>query len=84
MSTYDTFINKDFEELKEDELIEGVIRELTPGKKKYKSMYARFKVSKEPDKYPNRLFIRLGRGQLVQKPCSMEILEFINPFPEGV
>lgn len=84
MGTYDTFINKDFESLLEDEQIVGVIRDLTPGKKKYKGFYARFKVSKDPKKYPHTLYVRLGRGQLVESPCSMEIIEFLNPFPEGV
>lgn len=78
--SYDTFIQKDFEELKEDEEIVGVIRDLSPGKKKYKGIYARFRVSKDPDKYPNILWIRLGRGQLVDRPCSMEVIEIIDPF----
>lgn len=84
MGTYDTFIDKDFEALTEDEILVGVIRDLTPGKKKYKGLYARFKVSKDPKKYADTLYIRLGRGQLVEQACSMDILEFINPFPEGV
>jgi hypothetical protein len=80
MGEYDTFITKDFEMLQEDEELIGVIRDLTPGKKKYKGLYARFKVSKDPKRYPETLWIRLGRGQLIEKPCSMKIMEFIDPF----
>ncbi len=80
MAEYDTFINKQFEDLGEDEEIVGVIRDLTPGRKKYKGLYARFLVSKDPKRYPETLWIRLGRGQLVPTPCSMKILEFLDPF----
>jgi len=82
MGEYDTFINKNFEDVMEDEEITGVIRDLTPGKKKYKGFYARFQVSKDPNKYPERLWIRLGRGQLVDRPCSMKIIEFIDLFAQ--
>ncbi|MCS7280597.1 MAG: phenylphosphate carboxylase subunit gamma [Desulfobacterota bacterium] len=77
---YDTFITKDFEELKEDEEITGVLRDLSPGKTKYKGIYAKFRISKDPAKYPNTLWVRLGRGQLVDKPCSVMILEEVKPF----
>lgn len=78
--SFDTFIQKNFEELLENEEIVGVLRDLSPGRKKYRGFYASFRVSKDPDKYPNILWIRLGRGQLVDKPCSMEIVEIIDPF----
>ncbi|MCX8022456.1 MAG: phenylphosphate carboxylase subunit gamma [Syntrophorhabdaceae bacterium] len=84
MAVYDTFISKDFKDLAEDEEIIGVIRDLTPGKSKYRGKYAKFVVSKDENKYPERLWIRLGRGQLIEKPCSMKILEEINIFPEGL
>lgn len=79
---YDTFISKSFEEIKEEEELVGVLRDLSPGKKKYKGLYARFKVSKDPKKYPDSLWIRLGRGQLVNKPCSVKIIEELNPFSQ--
>ncbi|MCX7857480.1 MAG: phenylphosphate carboxylase subunit gamma [Deltaproteobacteria bacterium] len=78
---FDTFISKNFEELTEDEEITGIIRDLTPGRMKYKGIYARFRISKDPDKYPDTLLVRLGRGQLVDKPCSIQILEEIKIFP---
>ena len=84
MATYDTFITKEFKDLMEDEEITGVIRDLTPGKRKYRGRYVRFIVSKDAKKYPETLWIRLGRGQLIETPCSMKIVEEINIFPEGL
>ncbi len=84
MATWDTFIEKDFADMEEDVEKVVVIRDLTPGKRKYRSTYAKVKVSKDPKKYPEKLRVRLGRGQLVESPCSMEILEFVNVIPKGL
>ena len=84
MAEYDTYILKEFKDLQEDEEIVGVIRDLSPGRRKYRSAYARFKVSKNAKKYPEKLWVRLDRGQLIETPCSMKILEFVNVFPKGV
>ncbi|MGD0486629.1 MAG: phenylphosphate carboxylase subunit gamma [Syntrophorhabdales bacterium] len=84
MATWDTFIEKDFADMEEDVEKVVVIRDLTPGKRKYRSTYARVKFSKNPEKYPEKLRVRLGRGQLVESPCSMEILEFVNVIPKGL
>jgi hypothetical protein len=84
MALYDTYILTDFQDLKEDVEMTGVIRDLAPGKKKYRSTYARFKVSKSPEKYPDKLEVRLGRGQLVPTPCSIEVLETFSVIPKGL
>lgn len=84
MTGWDTFILKDFKDLQEDEEMVTVIRDLTPGKAKYRSTHARIKVSKDPGKYPEMLWVRLGRGQLIETPCSMKILELIDVMPKGV
>ena len=84
MATWDTFIDIDFKNMPEDEEHVTVIRDLTPGKLKYRSTYARVRFSKNPEKYPEKLQVRLGRGQLVESPCSMEILEFVNVIPKGL
>ncbi len=84
MALWDTYILKDFEALTEDEEYVAVIRDLTPGKGKYRSTHARIKISKDPTKYPEALRIRLGRGQLVDAPCSMQILEFVDVIPKGL
>ena len=84
MAIWDTYIEKDFKDMVEDEEIVAVIRDLTPGKRKYRSTYARIKVSKDPKKYPETLRVRLGRGQLIDAPCSVQILGFVNVIPEGL
>ena len=84
MTVYDTFILKEFKDLWEDEEMVSVIRDLTPGKRKYRSTYARIKVSKDAKKYPDTLWVRLGRGQLIDTPCSMKVIEFIDIIPKGM
>jgi len=84
MATWDTYIESDFKDMVEDEERVAVIRDLTPGKRKYRSLYARIRVSKDPKKYPETLWVRLGRGQLVETPCSVEILGPVNVIPEGL
>lgn len=84
MTSWDTFILKDYKDLQEDEEMVTVIRDLTPGKAKYRGTYARIRVSKDPKKYPETLWIRLGRGQLIETPWSMQILEFVNVIPKGM
>ena len=84
MAEYDTFVLTDFADLEEDVELVGVIRDLAPGKTKYRSTYARFKVSKSADKYPDKLQVRLGRGQLVPTPCSIQVIEFFSVIPKGL
>ncbi len=84
MAVWDTFIETGFKEMREDEEHVAVIRDLTPGTGKYRSTYARIKVSKDPGKYPDTVWVRLGRGQLVDTPCSMQIVEFVNIIPPGL
>ena len=84
MTGWDMFLLKDFNDLQEDEEMVTVIRDLTPGKAKYRGRYARIKVSKDAKKYPETLWVRLGRGQLVETPCSMQILEFVDVIPKGM
>ena len=84
MAEWDTFILNDFKDLIEDEPEVRIIRELAPGRRKYRSTYARVKVSKDPKKYPETLWVRLGKGQLVETPCSMSILEFVSVIPKGL
>jgi hypothetical protein len=79
MAEYDTFIEEDFETLKEDTERLGIMRDLSPGKRKYRCFRARFIVSKDESKYEDRLWIRLGRGQLVDRPCSVRIVSVVDP-----
>ena len=50
MAVWDTYIQKDFGALAEDEEWVAVLRHLSPGKGKYRSTHARIRVSKDPKK----------------------------------
>ncbi len=84
MAVYDTFIVENADKIMEDEEMVTVLRDLTAGKKKYNSSYAKIKLSLDPKKYPHTLFIRLGQGQLVEKTYSIEIMSWVNVIPEGL
>ena len=82
MAEYDTFILTDLNEAVLDTEIDMVIRDLTPGRGKYCCKCVRAKMSNDPDKYPDRLWPLLGRGQWVGEPWSVEVIEFVNKIPE--
>jgi len=84
MAEWDTYINVNFKDMPEEMEQVTVIRDLTSGKYKYRSTYAKIIISKDPGKYSEKVWIRLGRGQLVPTPCSMKILEFVNMIPKGL
>jgi hypothetical protein len=37
-------------------------------------------VSRNEKKYPDKLWVRLGRGQLQEKPWSVKIVKEVNKF----
>ena len=80
---FDTFILTDPGMVPEDKEMELILRELTPKDKRYKyrSFYAMALISKSETKYPDRLWVRLGRGQLQEKPWSVKIVKEIDKFP---
>ena len=82
---YDTFILTDPAMVAEDKEMELIVRELTPKDRRYKyrSFYAMAQVSRSEAKYPDRLWVRLGRGQLQEKPWSIKIIKEIDKFPKG-
>lgn len=77
---YDTFILTDHASVPEEQEMELIVRDLTPTDRKYKyrSAYVIAFVSKSEPKYPDRLWIRLGKGQLQEKPWSIKILREVN------
>ena len=79
---YDTFVLSDPSSVSEDNETEIILRELTPNDKRYKyrSFYAMALISKSETKYPDRLWVRLGRGQLQEKPWSVKIIKEIDKF----
>jgi len=81
---FDTFLLQDPDLFIEDEEVELIVRDLTPEdrRRKYRSFFAKTKVSRSSSTYENILWIRLGRGQLLEEPWSFEILEEINKFSD--
>jgi phenylphosphate carboxylase gamma subunit len=81
---YDTFILIDPAMVPEEKEMELIVRDLTPADRRYKyrSAYVTALVSKSESKYPDRLWIRLGRGQLQEKPWSVKVLKELNKVPK--
>ena len=79
---FDTFVLTDPGMVPEDKEMELILRELTPKDRRYKyrSFYATALISRAETKYPDRLWVRLGRGQLQEKPWSVKIVKEINKF----
>ncbi len=82
---YDTFVLGDPAMVPEEKETELIVRDLTPADRRYKyrSAYVTALVSKDESKYPDRLWIRLGKGQLQEKPWSIKILKELNKVPKG-
>jgi hypothetical protein len=83
MKEYDTFILTDLGEVKQDAVQDLILRDLTPGRAKYRCQCVKARVSRDPGKYADRLWPRLGRGQWVGEPWSVEVVEAVNPIPEA-
>ena len=81
---FDTFLLTDPGLVPEEEERELILRDLTPDdrRKKYRSFFAKALVSKSASKHPDILRIRLGRGQLLEEPWSIKILEELNKFSD--
>jgi len=82
---YDTFLLTDPMTVPEEQEMDLIVRDLTPVDRRYKyrSAYVTALLSKSESKYPDRLWIRLGRGQLQEKPWSIKIIKELNKFPKG-
>jgi phenylphosphate carboxylase gamma subunit len=80
---YDSFILTELSMVPEDQEMEMIVRDLTPSDRRYKyrSSYVLAMVSRSESKYPDRLWVRLGRGQLEEKPWSIKIIKEVNKFP---
>jgi len=82
MKEFDTFFLTELGEVKQDLETEMTIRDVRPGKAKYRCQMVNALVSADPKKYPDRLWPRLGRGQWVGRPWSIKVLKEINKIPE--
>jgi len=81
---FDTFFLTDPEKTPQEQEIEMILRDLSPGDRRYKyrSFFAKAMVSDLESKYPDRLWVRLGRGQLLEKPWSVKVLEELKKFSD--
>jgi phenylphosphate carboxylase gamma subunit len=79
---YDTYVLTDLAQVPEDKEMEMILRDLTPSDRRYKyrSFFASAVVSRDESKYPDRLWVRLGRGQLQEKSWSVKIVKEVNKF----
>lgn len=79
---YDTFLLQDPSTFPDDREAEIIVRDLNPADRrdKYRSFFAKARISKSPDVYPDVLRLRLGRGQLLPYSWSVKILEEVNKF----
>jgi hypothetical protein len=79
---YDTYVLTDLALVPDNKEMEMILRELTPADRRYKyrSFFASVMVSRDEKKYPNTLWVRLGRGQLQEKSWSVKILKEVNKF----
>lgn len=79
---YDTYVLTDLSMVPEDKEMEMILRDLTPTDRRYKyrSFFASAVVSRDGAKYPDKLWVRLGRGQLQEKPWSVKIIKEVNKF----
>jgi hypothetical protein len=79
---YDTYVLTDLSLVPQDKETEMILRDLTPADRrwKYRSFFASVVVSKDESKYPDKLWVRLGRGQLQETPWSVKILKEVNKF----
>lgn len=82
---YDTFVLIDPAMVPEEKEMELIVRDLTPADRRYKyrSAFVTALVSKSESKYPDRLWIRLGRGQLQEKPWSIKVLKELDKVPRS-
>jgi phenylphosphate carboxylase gamma subunit len=83
MKEYDAFFLTELNEVRQDTALELTLRDLTPGRAKYRCQRVKARVSGDPNKYRDRLWPRLGRGQWVGEPWSVEVMEEVNPIPEA-
>jgi len=79
---YDTFVLVDPATVPEDQEMEMILRDLNPedNRQKYRSFFAKVKVSRSDSKYPDLLQVRLGRGQLQEKRWSVQVLQVVDKF----
>jgi phenylphosphate carboxylase gamma subunit len=80
MSQWEVYVTA-VSELVEDRDLELTIRTLDPGIHKYTYKRVKAQVSSSLDRHPDRLQVRLGRGQLSKSTFSIRVLEEVQRIP---
>lgn len=80
MNQWEVFV-MDMAELDETGEIELSIRTLNPGVHKYTYKRVRCQVSANPEALPDRLQVRMGRGQLSSARFSIKVLGEVQRMP---
>ncbi len=83
MTEYDAFFLTELDQVAQDTEQEMVIRDLTEGRAKYRCIYVMARLSDDPAKYADRLWPRLGRGQWVGQPWSVDVVSAVEKIPEA-
>ncbi len=81
MFKYDVFINS-LADLPEGKEIKLSVRDLSPGLQKYAYKHVMAMVSPDADKYPEKLQVRFGRGQVHNQPYSIQVVKEVSIVPE--
>jgi phenylphosphate carboxylase gamma subunit len=81
MFKYDTYINS-LADLPEGKEIKLSVRDLAPGKQRFAYKHVMAMVSADSEKYPDKMQVRFGRGQLHSEPYSIQVIKEVNIVPE--
>ncbi|MBN1227080.1 MAG: phenylphosphate carboxylase subunit gamma [Deltaproteobacteria bacterium] len=77
---YLTFV-KDLDELLEVKEINMVIKDLTPGIRKYEARYVSARVTKSLDASDDKLWVRFEKGLLHPEPLGIKIIKELGAYP---
>jgi phenylphosphate carboxylase gamma subunit len=80
MNQWEVFV-MDLAELAEGKDLELTIRTLNPGIHKYTYKRVKARVSAALEQFPDRLQVRMGRGQLSERKFSIQVLEEVQRMP---
>lgn len=81
MNLWEVFVDK-LDDLRKEGPLTLSVRTLNPGPYKYSYKRVSANVSADLERYPDRLQVRFGRGQLSDKRFSIELLEELEIVPE--
>jgi hypothetical protein len=77
---YLTFV-KSLDELEKTQPASLVIKDLSPGKRKYEARYVSAEIFKTAEPGGNTLWIRFDKGLLHPDPFGIKIVQELGPYP---